>query len=80
MASNYNQMDAEIRSSVFNSLRLSNLVTDISKEVSDIFEISDTNDRIVIYQLMKKCDEKYGINATYKDLLLEDQELVLKYI
>ena len=49
-------------------------------QLLDIFEISDTNDRIVICQLMEKCDEKYGINAKYKDLLLEDQELVLKYI
>ena len=40
----------------------------------------DDPNRIIICQLMEKCDEKYGVNAIYKDLSLEDQKIVLKYI
>jgi hypothetical protein len=67
MASNYNQMDAEIRTSVFNSLRLSNLVTDISKEVSDIFEISDS-------EIPKKIKRKLFSIVHYKNELLNQIE------
>ena len=40
----------------------------------------DDPNRIVMCQLMAKCDEKYKVNAVYNDLSEDDQKLVLKYI
>ena len=46
----------------------------------DGINILDESKRLIICELMIKCDEKYGITATYKNLSEEAQELVLKYI
>ena len=37
-------------------------------QLLDIFEISNLNDRLVIVELIEKCDKKYGIYATFKEL------------
>ena len=46
----------------------------------DGVEMTDESKRVTLCELMTKCDEKYGINATYKDLSAEDKELVPNYI
>ena len=49
-------------------------------EILDACYTSDPKKRVTVCELIENCDEKYGVNATYKDLSLDDQELVLKYI